>query len=209
MTVNDDNNYTPKRVEEIFSLYRDYLKHEDNLINQRTTWLITIQSFLIATFGFSYQKKFEILTKFYSDALTRCNIPIQPREVPKDIFKGFPEIGEIIRNYNHFFYALNFIGLITSILALISISAAVAATFELRNKWYGISSFSQPLILNREHSKRISNYSPLFRLDHLPDISGGGSKYAHFSGKALSIIVPLSFLVFWLTVFIMLFANYL
>lgn len=47
----------------IYEQFRDYIKHEDNSINYRTNWNITVQSFLIATLGFSLQKKLEVREK--------------------------------------------------------------------------------------------------------------------------------------------------
>jgi hypothetical protein len=35
----------------LYSVYRDYMKHEDDLINQRTSWHLLLQGFLFATFG--------------------------------------------------------------------------------------------------------------------------------------------------------------
>ena len=35
----------------VYQIYRDYMKHEDDLLNQRTTWLLVIQGFLFATLG--------------------------------------------------------------------------------------------------------------------------------------------------------------
>jgi hypothetical protein len=64
--TNDGN----KKIEELYLNYRDYIKHENILINYRTTWLITIQSFLITTFGFSYQKKFEVISSAALNGLT-------------------------------------------------------------------------------------------------------------------------------------------
>jgi hypothetical protein len=54
------------RVYEYYKIQRAYIEHEDNLINHRNTWGTTIQSFLIATFGFSVQKIFEVAEKILS-----------------------------------------------------------------------------------------------------------------------------------------------
>ena len=35
----------------LYDLYRDYMKHEDDLINQRSSWHLLLQGFLFATFG--------------------------------------------------------------------------------------------------------------------------------------------------------------
>ena len=39
---------------QLHQLYRDYIKHEDDLINQRTTWFIQLHSFLIAAYGVAF-----------------------------------------------------------------------------------------------------------------------------------------------------------
>jgi hypothetical protein len=36
---------------EVYSLLREYIQHEDNLINHRTTWFLTLNSFLFAIVG--------------------------------------------------------------------------------------------------------------------------------------------------------------
>ena len=40
-----------------YALFRDYMKHEDDLINQRTTWHGVIQGLLLAAFGWLLQAK--------------------------------------------------------------------------------------------------------------------------------------------------------
>lgn len=53
-----DQNYL-----EIWKAFRSYEEHENAPINHRTSWFITMQSVLIATFGFSIQKYFEVMAK--------------------------------------------------------------------------------------------------------------------------------------------------
>lgn len=40
-----------KKLTALYKLYRDYMKHEDDLLNQRTTWHLLIQGFLFTTLG--------------------------------------------------------------------------------------------------------------------------------------------------------------
>jgi hypothetical protein len=47
-------------IHEHYKLFRDYIEHEDGLINKRLLWNINIQGFLFATYGFSLQKLAEI-----------------------------------------------------------------------------------------------------------------------------------------------------
>lgn len=106
----------PEQVEQIYALYRDYLKHEDGLINHRVTWLVGVQSFLIATFGFAYQKKYEILSKALLD---------------EEICK----LGFSLYLYDAFLIFLVVIGVCTSTSALKSVGAATLALENLRSGW--------------------------------------------------------------------------
>lgn len=47
-------------IHQHFKIFRDYEEHEDDLINSRLQWNITIQGFLFATYGFSLQKLAEV-----------------------------------------------------------------------------------------------------------------------------------------------------
>jgi hypothetical protein len=38
-------------LKELHKMYRDYMKHEDDLINQRSTWHLLLQGFLFTTLG--------------------------------------------------------------------------------------------------------------------------------------------------------------
>lgn len=51
----------PKHVH--YKIFRDYIEHEDALIDKRLLWNINIQGFLFATFGFSVQKLAEVQAK--------------------------------------------------------------------------------------------------------------------------------------------------
>ena len=42
---------------EQFRIFRDYIEHEDDLINQRATWNVTIQGFLFAAFALIVQSR--------------------------------------------------------------------------------------------------------------------------------------------------------
>ena len=46
-----------------FTIFRNYVDHEDDLINNRLLWNINIQGFLFATYGFSLQKLAEVQMK--------------------------------------------------------------------------------------------------------------------------------------------------
>lgn len=40
-----------EKLQILYDIYRDYMKHEDDLLNQRSTWHLLIQGFLFATLG--------------------------------------------------------------------------------------------------------------------------------------------------------------
>ena len=42
-----------EHVHTLYKQYREYIVHEDNLINHRSTWIYMIQSFLVASYGFA------------------------------------------------------------------------------------------------------------------------------------------------------------
>ena len=108
-------------LEAVYAIYRKYIEHEDSLVNHRTTWLITVQSFLLATFGFSYQKRFEVAERLLARG------------------KALKDLGPISVEYGIFLVALALVGLITSMAAFLSIHAAVRALRSLRNNWHRIS----------------------------------------------------------------------
>lgn len=107
-----------KDAEEIYKLHRSYIEHEDGLVNHRTTWLITVQSFLIATFGFSYQKKFEVAEKVNSAG------------------KSLSSLGSVYDEYRVFMVVLAFVGLITAVAAFFSVYAAIRALRSIRDNWH-------------------------------------------------------------------------
>lgn len=166
-----------KRSEEVFSLFRDYTKHEDGLINQRMTWMITIQSFLIATFGFSYQKKLEIISNFIMEKKSPTSL-ISPMAVS--------EFHDTIFRYNLFLLIICSIGIGMSAITFFLLRAASLAIKGLEHKWGKIEE--------------------MLRIKYLPQITGGGSndKKAKKSGEILSNWLTYFFFGFWLliTVFI-------
>lgn len=115
---------------DIYSLHRKYIEHEDDLIHQRITTLITIQSFLLATFGFTFQKKIEIVEKLY-----------EQHQLP------FSSLGLMANEFNWFLIILAIVGAGTSILALLSIRAASVTIDKLREHWLQVAHHHPPAYL--------------------------------------------------------------
>lgn len=143
-----------KYLEDIYILHREYIEHEDDLVHQRTTTFITIQSFLLATFGFAYQKKYEISEKLVATG------------------KSPVDLGLIYYEYNGFMIILALIGIATSLIALRSINAAVKALRTVEANWLKITNTNPPSYLpgitgggNRDAHNggvSLSNWAPLF-----------------------------------------------
>jgi hypothetical protein len=158
----------------IYSIFRDYVKHEDGLINSRMTWLITVQSFLIATFGLSYQKRFEII----SEGIIKID-----NEAKKYL------ITQVVSEYDIFLIFLAIIGLTTSIVALYSIKGAVHALKALNGIWKIFledNKITFPLLVK------------------LPNIVGGGNVNAPKQGRAFPTNLPKLFIVAWSVVLLVL-----
>lgn len=94
-----------ERLTTLYNIYRDYMKHEDDLLNQRTTWLLVIQGFLFATVG--------VLGEW----------PLQ---------LGVDRLGH---ERLFLVYVLGGVGFVVGLVALLGIVAASDAIDELRRKW--------------------------------------------------------------------------
>lgn len=90
-TANAAGNVAPdlEHAHNLFEAHRGYIVHEDELVNQRTTWSITIQAFAIAIFGLTFQKKIEVVTAFYGLSDKPIAITAQTAEKLLDQFDQF------------------------------------------------------------------------------------------------------------------------
>lgn len=73
----------------MYKAYRDYIVHEDDLVNQRTTWSVTIEAFVIGIFGLTYQKKMEGLITFFGLDDKRTGFSINKMKEVVDVFDEF------------------------------------------------------------------------------------------------------------------------
>lgn len=119
--VRKDKTVAAKDLDEfvkIYRVFRDYSEHENHLINHRTGWLITVQSVLLATFGFSIQKYFEVIEKIRERA---------------DAAALNAAMHDINIEYLSFLVLLTLIGLLTSIGAYFAIDAARKAQHSIHD----------------------------------------------------------------------------
>jgi hypothetical protein len=168
--------HTDKEADHIktYEIFRDYIKHEDNLVNFRTTWNITVQSFLIATFGFTFQKMQEVIERYTAS------------QRHEDIAKAGTLLHESIVQFCLVMILLSAIGFVISVSTLTSVRAAKIAQ---RN----ISTDVWPKVLV-ELNKRNSI------VKSFPLLLGGGSQKADETGHAPGVILPWLFMGFWLVV---------
>ena len=100
-----------------YELYRAQEEHENELLHQRSTQLITIQSVLLATFGFSFQKFFEIYINNWSIATKS------------------PELLRLTLFFVLVLFSLCAVGIANSINAQTSIKAADESQQSIRENW--------------------------------------------------------------------------
>jgi hypothetical protein len=175
--TNDNRQPGRTKIIEMYELFRSYVKHEDTLIDHRTTWLIYIQSFLLATFGFSYQKKFEVYANACSGrnatdlVKAGCNAADQLRQT----------MGKLPHQYNVFLLVMCIVGVGVSIASWVSIRAAVSALSSLDEKW----------------EKNAFDEAERAQLAFLPFITGGAHPRAAWLGKLLPQLLPAFFTILW------------
>ena len=100
----------------MYTVYRQYLVHEDDLVHQRTTWSITIQGFLIVAFGLAFQNKVKIF------------------EMPPVVTSTFaPPL--LDRQYSAEIFILAILGIGVSLICLLAVLAAQRAINGLRRSW--------------------------------------------------------------------------
>jgi hypothetical protein len=181
--VMKDRIASPPLIERAYTLYRDYVIHEDELINQRLTILIASQSILLAAFGYVLQKMVDSMPPF--------------RETPAGPECFFLQDYEVGVACWLVLFAV--FGLLLAYYSLRSILAARDALTNLSGRWQMVA---------RQYDKHVIGISPahdecaktqVARWHHayLPDLTGGGARNAHNWGLRMPQWVPISFLSMW------------
>lgn len=164
----------------LYALYRDYLKHEDDLINNRLNWNLTIQGFLFAAYSFTLQTasniKLQLLMKTGATPITHL---LNAREL---------RITMIV---------LAWLGVGVSGGVYVSIRAARIAIEELVTKWHEL--------YGKEYNPNPTD--PIRPKDnihgpYLPGLIGGGNFQAHKLGFYAPLLVPFAFIAAWLLLII-------
>jgi hypothetical protein len=175
-TSNHDYEY----VFDLYRLYRGQEEHENLLINNRLTSFLTLQSVLLATFGFSFQKYYEIAE--------RINEKMPPDSI--SVLKASME--SLNSRYFIFLSILCIIGVICSEVARRSLVAAVGAQKAIREKW--------------ETTKLRLD---LPQIADLPPFAGGGNMQIVHLGRTFSTSLPLIFNVLWISVVMLVILSYI
>jgi len=102
----------------LYNVYRDYVKHEDELINRRLSWNLTLQGFLFAAYGVTFQ----LLNSQSGDADLKRHLHYLPAV--------FPIVGGLVAT-----------------LSLLSIVAAQDSINGLRVEWRNPSAHIEPDIM--------------------------------------------------------------
>jgi hypothetical protein len=208
--------------EKVYEMFRDYMKNEDNLLNHRLTWLLTIHGFLYATCGFTLQMRVEVVQRIASDfkglvcqtqQLPRLagklgqGIPhdkmdaalckLLPRSVEQAYF-GFAKLGFTMLEIDMFLAMLAFIGLAVSFIGLFSIWAAKGAARNVeaifRTQYFGNNIYS-----DRVGSRDVSLVRVKVNTGQaiLPMIAGGGSWRYERWGFAAPLVIPIVLIIGW------------
>lgn len=134
MTTSEDTPLSLDDSLKYYQLTRDYIIHEDTLINYRLSWLLTIQGLLFAAYGLAIR------------SLEGKNSDLSEKN-PDLLRENLDLLGE---NLDLLISALKWLGLLTSVLCFTGIFAAVLAIKKL-SKTY-------------EKSKDHSRVSPLIKV---------------------------------------------
>ena len=179
----------PVAEEVHFGIYREYVKHEDDLINNRLSWNVTIQGFLFAAYTFSLQKIGDI-------RLGLLNKDIDPKRI------GPLKVLHTLSDLHFLLAALAFTGIVVSMAVYLSIRAARLAISELENRWHELHDSYAPkgtfewwpwyrnYLKGRETAHK--THGPL-----LPGLIGGGHPAAHWLGFYAPTYLPVLLVLVW------------
>jgi hypothetical protein len=161
----------------IYSAYRAYVVHEDDLINQRTTWSMTAQGIMLAAFGYIYSARLMVMT----------TVPTMAHSISMNgsdaDWSGLASSLEVFRleQYDHLLAGICILGIVFGVIAFIAILAALLAVREIKR--HLASATGEP----SESIRR-----------HYPELTGGGSSWAHWLGFIYPIFLPGTVVLFWL-----------
>lgn len=118
MPSNQQEKQPPARLTQeaavpVFARVRDKVEHEDELVHQRMTWLMTLQGLLFTAYGFSMSGE--------ASALTSKGLDSNPTALATEALSRFTS------NLNNIRYGLVLLGILASAAALVGVLAAFRA----------------------------------------------------------------------------------
>jgi len=139
MSDEPSNNSAPLSVDDqikIYNVFREYVKRENDNIHNRLSAILTIHGFLYATYGFTLQKKAEIIQKIY------CGLMPEMLDMHKLQH-------ETVFQLNLFLVCIAMLGIAISLIGLRSIHAAKMAAnnvWEIFNIQYNPSKLPREMV---------------------------------------------------------------
>lgn len=109
-------------LDALYERFRGYVIHEDNLINHRTTWLVLIQSFLVASYGFAISRKFSGFANIVPEVSSA-------------------RVHETVDQIDRFLLVISVVGIFTAAISFLSIFAARLSISNLSKKFTSVDGF--------------------------------------------------------------------
>jgi hypothetical protein len=174
----------PQSFEELttlYKIYRDYIENEDRLLNERTNRFLASQSVLFAAYGaLAYEKLKSLIA-----------------DPSREVIEIVPKIKSFFVNYDLNFllhinlallpiYLIGAFGIVAAYISLVSMNAARRAVDKLEQKW-------QVDVLGKRGAT-----SKL-----LPNMTGGGDRYAHGRGWMHVHILPELTILAWVLIIVL------
>lgn len=183
-----DGQLNKQEAEALYERVRKYIEHENTLMSNRITWLITIQSFLFAVFGLNLQTAVNVLSEFRWDNPV-AGVSVMVGVTTLDLFS----------------LTLAYAGVRVSRVAYNSIRSARYSLASLRAIWdHYVERGSGDLVTVIKPERIAAEFrglagevtQPLFGV--IPYVSGGGFQPAYqFRGKEGSANIPLTMIHVW------------
>jgi hypothetical protein len=165
-----------------YDTFRKYIRHEDNLVNQRISWMLVIHGFLYAAYALTVQQNINIgtqLTKALQDDKTLALAPTSQVHYLRDA----------VLQTEFVLLLITFIGFVISLVAFRSIRAARKAAINVQTLFegqFGIQEeYSIPeTVTTEEHFI-------------LPTIAGGGDRKNRIGGIFSAQWIPVVLMISW------------
>jgi len=163
---------------ELFNTFRDYVKHEDDLINNRLNWNFTIQGFLFAAYYFPLQKIADVNLEFAKGSL-------RPELLAVLNLQG------TVRELRIVMVTVAAVALLVSLAICFSVWAARAAITKVEARWHDLYPEYGP-----SPNKTDTHGSPK-DVFPFPGLIGGGNPKAHSAGFQAPLFLPIFFVLGW------------